>query len=134
MKTCRVTIADTGHILLDRAEVALGAWARLKGLMGRKRLPPSEGMLLPRCNSVHTVFMRFPIDVIYLSKDDRVLKIVEKMPACHVSACWGAKSVLEMPANWAAKTGLRVGHVLEFGDTAAIPTEDPSTLTHNEPA
>ena len=80
MKTCRVTIADTGHILLDRAEVALGAWARLKGLMGRKRLPPSEGMLLPRCNSVHTVFMREKSSRISVKK--KRCRTLKHLPAC----------------------------------------------------
>ena len=129
MKTCRVTIVDTGHILLDQAEVALGGWQRLRGLIGRKGLPPSEGLLIPHCSSVHTFFMRFPIDVVYLSKDDRVVKIVDDMRSCRVSACLKAQSVLEMPAGWARKTGLRAGHALAFRDTPeppAPPAGEPS--------
>jgi uncharacterized membrane protein (UPF0127 family) len=121
MKTCRVTIVDTGHILLDRAEIALGAWQRFRGLMWRKGLPPSEGLLIPHCNSVHTFFMLFAIDVVYLSKENDVLKIVDEMRCCHLSACLRAKSVLEMPAGWARKTGLRAGHTLAFEDTPKPP-------------
>lgn len=128
MKTCRVTITDTGHIVLDRAEVALGGWQRLRGLMCRKGLAPSEGLLIPHCNSVHTFFMLFPIDVVYLSKENCVVKIVDEMRSCHVSGCLKAKSVLEMPAGWARKTGLRAGHALAFEDTPkpATPSEGPS--------
>ena len=118
MKTCRVTIADTDGVLLDRAEVALGSLQRLRGLMGRRALPPGEGLLIPHCSSVHTFFMRFPIDVVYLWRDNRVLKIVHAMRCCRVSACWSARSVLEMPAGWAEAHDLRAGRTLTFHDIA----------------
>jgi uncharacterized membrane protein (UPF0127 family) len=121
MKTCRVTITDTSHILLDKAEIAFGGWQRLRGLMGRKGLLPSEGLLIPHCNAVHTVFMLFPIDVVYLSKENRVLKIVEEMGSCCLSGCLRARSVLEMPAGWSRKTGLCVGHTLAFEDAPKPP-------------
>ena len=123
MKTCRVVIQDNGRILLDSAEVALGGWERLRGLMGRKRLRPSEGLLIPHCSSVHTFFMLFPIDVVYLSRENHVVKIVDELPSCRLSACLKARSVLEMAAGWARKAGLRAGHALAFEDTA--PPESP---------
>ena len=58
--------------------------------------------------------MRFPIDVVYLSGENRVMKIVEAMPAWRVSACLRARSVLEMPAGRARETGLQAGHSLAF--------------------
>ena len=128
MKTCRVVIRDNGRILLDKAEVALGGWERTRGLMGRKGLRPSEGLLIPHCRAVHTFFMLFPIDVVYLSKENCVAKIVDELPSCRLSACLRARSVLEMPAGWARKAGLRAGHALAFEDTAppAPPPDEAS--------
>jgi len=114
MKTCRVVIADNNRSLLDAAEVALSSYEKLRGLLGRSGLPPGEGLLLPGCNSVHTFFMRFPIDVVYLTAENAVIKIVEHMKPFRLSFCLRGKAVLEMPAGWAAKCGLRVGHSVRF--------------------
>jgi len=62
--------------------------------------------------------MLFPIDVVYLCGENRVVKIVDELPSCRLSACLKARSVLEMAAGWARKTGLRAGHALAFEDTA----------------
>lgn len=114
MKRCRVVIADNGRTLVDVAEVALTVRERLVGLMGRDGLPPGEGLLIPNCWSVHTCFMRFAIDVVYVSSKNAVVKIVEDMKPLRLSSCWGAQSVLEMPGGWAAKMGLGVGQALIF--------------------
>jgi hypothetical protein len=121
MKTCRVVIADNGRTLVDLAQVALTSRERLVGLMGRADLPPGEGLLILDCWSVHTFFMRFPIDVAYISSKNAVVKIVEGLKPSRVSACWGARSVLEMPSGWALKMGLSAGQVLVF-QTHDAPT------------
>ena len=112
MKTCRIVIADVGQPLVDVAEVALTGWERARGLLGRKELRPGEGLLIPHCRTVHTFFMRFPIDVAYLTAQNCVVKIVEDLRTFSISGCLRAASVLEMPAGWACKMGLRVGHQL----------------------
>jgi hypothetical protein len=121
MKTCRAVIADNDRPLLDRAEVALSSWEKLRGLLGRDGLPAGEGLLLPGCYSVHTFFMRFPIDVVYLSRDNAVVKIVEDMKPYRLSFSLRGRSVLEMPAGWAAKCGLRVGHAVRFPPPESRP-------------
>ena len=56
------------------AEVARSFWARLKGLIGRQSLPPGRGLLILKCNAIHTFFMRVPIDATFYDREDRVVK------------------------------------------------------------
>ena len=62
-----------------KAKVARTLFARMKGLIGIKRLPPGEGMLILRCNAIHTFFMSFAIDATFLDRHDRVVKVVRNI-------------------------------------------------------
>jgi uncharacterized membrane protein (UPF0127 family) len=114
MQDFRATIAATGECLLDRVESAITIRERFQGLMLRKDLPEGHGLLIPDCSSVHTCFMRFPIDLVYLCADNRVVKIVPYLKPWRLSACHRARSVLEIPAGWAKQEGLKEGDVLLF--------------------
>jgi hypothetical protein len=129
MRDFRATIASTGECLLDRVESAVTVSQRFRGLMLRKILPEGHGLFIPGCNSVHTCFMRFPIDLVYMSADNRVVKIVSYLKPWRVSACGRARSVLEMPAGWAKQEDLKEGDVLLF-DFA----REPHTETRHEEA
>jgi len=88
-----------------RAEVARTFWQRLKGLMGRKSLPPGEGMLILKCNAIHTCFMRFAIDATFLDKDDQVVKVVRNIRPWRLCV-WGGRravKVLETTAGHGMK-------------------------------
>ena len=86
---------------------------RLRGLMGKTRLPDRTGLLLTPCNSVHMCFMYFPIDVVYLDKDYTVLKIVRNLkPWIGLSMCRQAWAALEVTAGEAERCGLSVGKKL----------------------
>ena len=79
------------------AEVAKTFLQRLRGLIGRKGLPPGEGMLILRCNAIHTCFMRFAIDATFLDADDKVVKVVRGIRPWRLFV-WGglrARKVLE---------------------------------------
>ena len=81
-------------------QVARSPLRRLLGLALRRR-PPTHALLLPRCRSVHTFGMRFPLDLIWLDRDGRVLRVDEAVPPWRVRSCRGAAAVLEagrMPA------------------------------------
>ena len=83
---------------------------RFLGLMGRKRLPQGQGLLLSPCSSVHMCFMRFAIDVVYLDEEFRILKIVHSLlPWIGMSFCLGARSALEIASGEADRIGLQVG-------------------------
>lgn len=89
-------------------------WTRLAGLMFRKKLPPSTGLLLAPCNSVHMCFMRFSIDVVYLDKDFIIIKVVKNLrPWIGLSLCNKAWATLEMNAGEAERYGCQVGKKLK---------------------
>jgi uncharacterized membrane protein (UPF0127 family) len=100
---------DDGTIVCERCLLAETPLARLRGLLGRDELPPGEGLLLRPAGSIHTAFMRFPIDAVFLDAADRVAKVASSLPPWRTAACHGARSVLELPAGEAAKRGLRPG-------------------------
>ena len=84
-----------------RARVARTLLARMKGLMGTRSLPPGEGMLILRCNAIHTFFMSFPIDATFLDRHDDVVKVVRNIPPWRPFV-WGgfrAVKVLETEAR-----------------------------------
>ena len=86
---------------------------RLAGLMFRRRLPPATGLLLVPCNSVHMCFMRFAIDVVYIDKEYKIIKVVKNLkPWVGLSMCRNAWATLEMTAGEAERCGLKLGSYL----------------------
>ena len=85
---------------------------RRTGLLKHERLNPGEGLWIVPCESVHTFFMKFPIDLVYLDKKHRVKKVRHAVPAWRLSACLSAHSILELPAGTLEKTGTQVGDEL----------------------
>ena len=91
-------------------EVAESFFSRLRGLMLRSRLEEGRGLLLAPCNSIHMMFMRFAIDVIYLDKDFCIKKIARNvLPWIGMSFCFGAWAALEMASGEAERLKLSVG-------------------------
>lgn len=93
----KVTNAATGAVIAVRVRVADTLKTRTKGLLGRDDMALDEGLLITRCDSVHTFFMKFPIDLLYLDKELRVVKVVSDMGPSRMSFCLGrARHVLEL--------------------------------------
>ena len=91
-------------------ELAESFLSRLRGLMGRKKLEKGRGLLLAPCNSIHMLFMRFAIDVIYLDKEYCIKKISRNVfPWIGMSFCFGAWAALEMASGEADRLKLAVG-------------------------
>jgi uncharacterized protein len=107
-----------GTVVCERCADASSPLARMKGLLGRRELPAGEGILLRPAGSIHTAFMRFPIDAVFLDADGTVLKVEQELPAWRTAARRGAKAVLELPAGESARRGLEVGDRLEYADAA----------------
>lgn len=97
-----------------KAKVASSPWPRFWGLMGKRALPEGEALLIEPCYSVHTMFMRFPIDVVFLDGDQEVMKIAGALKPFRASVCRGAKRVLEMRPGDAARAGIVVGDRLRI--------------------
>jgi uncharacterized membrane protein (UPF0127 family) len=88
----------------------------MRGLLGRKPLAADEGLLLTPCSSVHTSFMRYPLDLVFLESDLTVLGIREHVKPWRVAGWVGARSVLELRAGACGERGLRPGDKLALDD------------------
>jgi uncharacterized membrane protein (UPF0127 family) len=82
---------------------------RLKGLLGRSALPPGEGILIRPAASIHTCFMRFAIDVVFLDRNGIVLRTVQRLRPWRAAGQRRARAVLELAAGECARRGVRVG-------------------------
>lgn len=78
-----------------KAKVARTLFARMRGLIGTKRPPPGEGLLILRCRAIHTFFMSFAIDAAFLDRDDRVVKVVRNIKPWHPFV-WGGRRAVKV--------------------------------------
>ena len=113
-----VLVRGDGSTVCERCVVANKMLPRMRGLLGRRSLPAGEGLLIRPAPSVHTFFMRFPIDVVFLSRAGEVLKVSADVGPWRARSCRGAHAVLELAAGEAERRGVAVGDHIE--------TEDPS--------
>jgi uncharacterized protein len=111
-RTLSVLSYDRGAMICERCEVADRPLRRLRGLLGRRGLEAGSGLLLRPSNSIHTFFMRFPIDAVFLDPDLRVLRVRTQMGSWRVAGARGARAVLELPAGEAERVGVSVGERL----------------------
>jgi uncharacterized protein len=100
--------------IADRAEVAGTGVKRSRGLLGRKGLEPGEGMWIIPCEAVHTFFMQFPIDLIYLDRKHRIKKVRSNVVPWRFSACLSAHSIVELPAGTIQKSESEKGDLVEI--------------------
>lgn len=106
----RVVNESKGTVLANRMRVAESLWARFWGLMGRKALADGEALLLKPCSSVHTMFMRFPIDVVFIDAGNQVVKVVSELRPFRLAMGSGsARSALELEAGAAARAKVTPG-------------------------
>jgi uncharacterized membrane protein (UPF0127 family) len=103
-----------GRAVCEQLLVAARPLRRMRGLLGRAELPAGEGILLRPAASVHTFFMRFPIDVVFLDVDGIVLEVRPELPPWRAAGHRGAKAVVELAAGEAARRGIRPGERLEL--------------------
>ena len=121
----------------ERAVLANRPVQRMRGLLGRRSLPAGEGLLLQPAASVHTTFMRFPIDVVFLDGDLRVVKLVERMPPWRAASSRQARATLELAAGEATARGIQIGDQLRLvagicpsGDAEPVAgSDDPSVMS-----
>jgi uncharacterized protein len=115
---------ERGGVVCARCAMADSPLSRLRGLLGREELAPDEGLLLTPESSIHTLFMRFPIDVVFLEADMTVLSVRENVRPWRTAGHRGSRSVLELPAGTCEQRGLRPGDRLALDD----PVEDEASV------
>jgi uncharacterized protein len=100
---------DDGTVLCELCHVADSPPSRVRGLLGRRSLEGGEGLLLRPASSIHTFFMRFAIDVVFLAEDGTVVHIADGLRPWRVAGRRGAREVLELGSGECARRGLRTG-------------------------
>jgi uncharacterized protein len=101
-------------VLSDRTRIADNMLTRMVGLLSSKGLAPGEGLYIEPCNSIHTWFMRFTIDALFLDKNGSVVKMAPRMkPWKLTSIALKSRGVLELPEGTIERTGTQLGDQVE---------------------
>ncbi len=115
--TIEITNQTRDCVLAGHGELARSFWARGRGLMGRTSLPDGYALIILPESSIHTFFMRVPIDVLFVDRNDKVVGLREAMPPSRPFAGvapWRGRYVIEMPAGVIAVTGTKLGDQLRL--------------------
>lgn len=103
-----------GQVLCEDCRVADTPLARMRGLLGRRYLNAGEGVLLRPASAIHTAFMRFPIDAVFLDRDGVIVHIARNLQPWRMASSRRAKAVLELPAGSTTPHDLERGRRLEL--------------------
>jgi uncharacterized membrane protein (UPF0127 family) len=115
-----------GGVLACEGRAGLSSWSRLRGLLGSPPLRQGQGLLLDSCSWIHTLGMRFPIDVLYLNRERVVLRTDVNMRPNRVGPLvWRACSVVELPVGAIERTGTRIGDRLEITQSLCGEGNEP---------
>ena len=113
-----------GNVVCEQAVIADQPLRRMRGLLGRSSLPVGEGILLMPAPSVHTAFMRFAIDVVFIDRDSQVIKIACDVGPWRMASARHARHTLELPAGEVARRGVEVGDVIAIGESHEADPQD----------
>jgi uncharacterized protein len=115
-KGAAAVVRADGEAVCERLVVADNPLTRLKGLLGRAGLEPTEGLLIKSTSAIHTCFMRFPIDALFLDRDLNVVGIESDLRPWRFAGRRGAKIVIELAAGEGRRRGIQLGDRLELVD------------------
>ena len=104
----------SGAVLASRVELAVDSESRRRGLLGRDTFDAGSAIVIAPCNAIHTFFMRFAIDVVFVARDGRVLKTCAAVPARRIAFSVRAFAVIELPAGTLARSESAPGDVIEL--------------------
>src|SRR5438034_817287 len=117
----RLENTRNGRVVADQLWGAFDSSTRKKGLLGRDSMPEGSAMVIAPSNSIHTFFMRFPIDIAFVAKDGRIVSVRSGLPAWRIAFAWGAFAVVELPAGTLARSETVAGDVLTVQPATASP-------------
>jgi len=92
---------------------------RTKGLLGRAELKNNEALWITPCNSVHTMGMKYQLDILYIDRNHLVKKIVQHLPPRRMSWCMGAQSTIELKSGTVKESGIRIGNRVKWVGSAS---------------
>jgi uncharacterized membrane protein (UPF0127 family) len=115
MRKVKINNLTKGNIILKEAELAESFPARLKGLLGRKSIKEDTGLIINPCNSIHMIGMKFPVDVIFVDKDQKICHMIPSMKVMHISPMVrNARYVIEAPVGTIAAKNAEVNDRVEI--------------------
>lgn len=113
----RILNRTRGRVVAERAVAARRPWERARGLLGRSQLAEGEGLFIDPCNWIHSFGMRFPIDVVYLDREGRVVHLTVAQKVNRLGPyVRQARAALELPVGSIAGSGTQIGDILEVED------------------
>ena len=116
-RTYRLINETRGKVLAERVARADGFWQRLIGLLLRNHLHSGEGLWIEPCNGIHTIGMRFPIDLVMLDRFGNVIRVVRNIPPFRViRSSNGWKGAVEMPPGDLSEEDLQIGDRLRLAE------------------
>lgn len=108
---------ETNTVIAEKVAIAESFWQRLKGLLGRRGLDANETLWIQRCDSIHTFFMKFPIDVVFVDKKLKVCGVSTNVKPWRIATkYWQADSVFEFASPNPKVKNLRKGDLLYVGN------------------
>lgn len=111
----RIINTTKNAILADEAGCAATVFSRMKGLLGKDELPKGKALFIRDCNCVHTFFMRFAIDLVFLDKDNRAVKIIPGLKPWRITGIYfNSRAVIEFPAGTLSSTPTQEGDIISI--------------------
>jgi len=105
--------SEKAELILPELLIAESFWSRMKGLLGKKELSSTQALWIRPCNNIHTFFMKFTIDCIFVNRSNVIQKIYPRVGPFRIAGpVWKANSVLEFPEGTAEKWNLKIGDQL----------------------
>lgn len=113
----------SGAVLADSLDSAHDSQTRRKGWLGRTSAPRGEAIWILPCEAIHCFFMHFPIDVVFLDRELRVVQVRRSVKPWRIAACWRAYSVMEFPEGVIDATGTVAGDKIVLQRTGVFPLD-----------
>ena len=104
----------SGALVASRIELALDSESRRRGLLGRDKLDQGAALIIAPCSAIHTFFMRFAIDVVFVARDGRVLKAYAALGRRRIAFSAGAFAVIELPAGALSQSEAKPGDIVQL--------------------
>lgn len=102
-------------VIASRIEIAQNPWGRMKGLLGRRDFPSQEALIITHCRSIHMFFMKFPIDVIFCDRQNKVIGLCERLkPFCLSPIFFKASYAIELPSGSIAASKTQTGDQVDL--------------------